>query len=109
MSKESFKNFVREKPYLADYVLKNNISWQQLYEIYDMYGESSEVWNKYKIQDNKTLNFLSKIDTENLSNHIRTAQKALDIISELTSKTSDNIEHEIKPTIEKPINKFFGE
>ena len=108
MSKEAFKEFVSKKPYLADYVLKNNISWQQLYEIYDMYGESNEIWQKYKPDDSK-LNFLSKIDTDTLTKHIETAQKALSIISELTTKTSDNIENNIKPSIERPINNLFKE
>ena len=47
MSKETFKSFVRVHPELADYVLKNSISWQQLYEIYELYGDNSSVWNKY--------------------------------------------------------------
>ena len=75
MSKETFKEFVKTKPYLAEYVLKNNITWQQLYEIYDMYGESSDVWNKYKPSESR-LDFLSKIDTDSLTKHIETAQKA---------------------------------
>lgn len=108
MSKETFKEFVRTKPYLADYVLKNNITWQQLYEIYDMYGESNDIWNKYKPSESR-LNFLSKIDTDSLTKHIETAQKALTIISELTTKTSDNIENNIKPSIERPINQLFKE
>ena len=106
MSKETFKEFVRTKPYLADYVLKENITWQQLYEIYDLYGESNEIWNKYKPNAPKE-NFLSKLDTDALTKHIESAQKALTIIGELTNKTSDNIENNIKPSIERPINKLF--
>lgn len=106
MSKETFKQFVQSKPYLADYVMKNNITWQKLYETYDLYGESNEIWDTYR---NKETNFLSKIDTDKLTKHIETAQKALTIISELTTKTSDNIEKNIKPSIEKPINKLFSD
>ena len=108
MSKESFKQFVQSRPELADYVIENNVSWQKLYETYDMYGESSDVWNKYKPSEYR-LDFLSKLDTDSLTKHIETAQKALTIISELTTKTSDNIENNIKPSIERPINKLFKE
>ena len=106
MSKETFKEFVKTKPHLADYVLKNNITWQNLYEIYDLYGESNEVWSKYKPEETKR-NIFSKLDTDTITKHIETAQKALTIIGELTTKTSDNIENNIKPSIERPINKLF--
>ena len=47
MSKESFKLFARLHPELADSVINNNITWQKLYELYDIYGENSSVWNQY--------------------------------------------------------------
>ena len=47
MSKETFKLFVRRHPELANYVLKNNTSWQQIYEIYELYGENNSIWNNY--------------------------------------------------------------
>ena len=50
MSKENFKNFVRQNPELADYVLDKKVTWQQLYEIYDMYGENNQIWDKYRKQ-----------------------------------------------------------
>lgn len=109
MSKESFKNFVRQNPELADYVLNNNATWQQLYEIYDMYGESNDIWNKYRTKKNKVTDILNKLDVDSLQEHIKNAQKALAIIGELTNKGVDNIENNIKPAIQKPINKFFGD
>jgi hypothetical protein len=110
MSKETFKQFVQNHPELADYVFENNITWQKLYETYDMYGENSDIWNKYVPKKTKTINdIFTKLDTNAIQEHIKNAQKALAVIGELTSKTSENIEKNIKPSIEKPINKFFGE
>lgn len=109
MSKESFKQFVRSRPELADYVIENNVSWQKLYETYDMYGESSDVWNKYIPKSKSISDIFTKLDTNTLQEHIKNAQKALAIISELTTKSNDNLENNIKPSIERPINKFFGE
>lgn len=47
MSKENFKIFARNHPELANYVLKGTTSWQQFYELYEIYGENSSVWNNY--------------------------------------------------------------
>ena len=110
MSKESFKNFVRQNPELADYVIENKVTWQNLYEIYDLYGESNEVWDKYRNKKTtKVTDIFTRINPDTLQEHIKTAQKALAIIGELTTKGVDNIENNIKPAIEKPINKFFGD
>lgn len=109
MSKESFKQFVQNRPELADYVIKNNISWQKLYETYDMYGETSDVWNKYVPKTKSISDIFTRLDTNTLQEHIKNAQKALAIIGELTTKSNENLENNIKPSIEKPINKFFGE
>ena len=47
MSKEGFKIFARNNPNLARKVNANEISWQKLYEMYELYGENSNVWNDY--------------------------------------------------------------
>ena len=110
MSKENFKNFVRKNPDLADFVLNKKVTWQQLYEIYDMYGEDNKIWDKYRNQkQNRVSDIFTKFDPDSLSEHIKTAQKALAVISELTTKGVDNIENNIKPNTIKPINKMFGE
>ena len=47
MSKESFKEFIKNKPYLAKAVFDGKTSFQKLYETYDLYGEESDVFNNY--------------------------------------------------------------
>ena len=47
MSKIEFKEFVRKNPSLIDSVKNNTTTWQKLYELYDLYGEKSEIWDKY--------------------------------------------------------------
>lgn len=110
MSKENFKEFVKTKPELSEYVKDNLMTWQKFYELYDLYGEDDRIWNKYTSkQTNKVSSIIEKINPDNLQKHIETAQKALDIFSELATKTSENITQTIKPTIERPLNKFFGD
>ena len=52
MSKESFKLFAKNHPELAEKVLRGTVSWQQLYEIYEIYGENNSIWTNY-IENNK--------------------------------------------------------
>ncbi len=47
MSKESFKDFARLHPSLATSVNNNQTTWQKLYEMYDIYGERSSVWDTF--------------------------------------------------------------
>lgn len=110
MSKETFKEFVRTKPELAEYVNDNIMTWQKFYELYDIYGEDETIWNKYtnirKVP--KVSELIQKFDPDSLQKHIETAQKALDIFSELATKTTET-KTTIKPPIERPITKFFGD
>ena len=38
-TKEKFKDFVKKHPELISYVKNKKMTWQDFYEIYDMYGE----------------------------------------------------------------------
>lgn len=112
MSKEDFKKFVQTKPELADYVENDTMTWQKFYELYDMYGEDESIWSKYppkQPEPRKISDFIENIDPDNLQKHIESAQKALDVFSELATKTTENIATNIKPSIERPLSKFFGD
>lgn len=117
-SKEEFKNFASKHPELVKYIKSGKATWQSLYEIYDIYGEHSSAWKDYlnkeetvKSSDYNFKNFTDKlknIDFNSIQEHINTAQKALGIVQELTSKgtgAATNAATEvIKP---RPINKIF--
>lgn len=113
MSKEQFKEFVRTKPELAEYVNKGQMTWQKFYELYDLYGEEESIWSKYNTSTEsskrKMSDIVEKIDPDSIQKHIETAQKALDIFSEFATKTTENISNNIKPSIERPLSKFFGD
>ena len=47
MSKDTFKAFARKNPSLANSVLTGKVSWQQLYELYEIYGENNSIWDNY--------------------------------------------------------------
>lgn len=111
--KEEFKKFAKSHPKLVSYVKNGEMSWQKFYEIYDIYGEDKTAWESYLVDDVKeepvsdNLNEKVKgIDLNSIQEHIKTAQKALDLVSELTTKDVKNITN-IIPKVPRPLNKFF--
>ena len=50
---DEFKSFVKKHPNLNSYVTDGQMTWQKFYEMYDMYGEDSEVWQSYKTKERK--------------------------------------------------------
>ena len=119
--KEAFKEFLRKYPKITEYLRNDkDSSIQKLYEIYDIYGEDKEAWSPYLNFTNKAANnnesinsikdLMKSIDVDSLQEHIKTAQKALGFIEELTSKGASNVESISKgPKSPRPLDKFFGD
>lgn len=90
MSKESFKIFAGNHPELADHVLNGEVSWQKLYELFDIYGENSSVWSKFinttsnsEIGFKDILNNLKNIDVDSFQKGIDNLQKTIGLIQDL--------------------------
>ena len=109
LKKDSFKKFVFAHPEFVDYVKANNISWQRLYELYDLYGEDMSIWNKYiskeSIDVKGLFNILKNINLDTLEENISSIQKAVGLVEELTKKEEES-EKESK---EEKIDKIYGE
>lgn len=115
--KEEFKSFARLHPELLDYIRNKEMTWQNFYEIYDIYGNDENAWAKYlnkqtTVNPKDTVNVLTEklktMDMNSIQEHIKTAQKALNIVSELTGKSdvASSLTSSI-PKVPRPINKFF--
>ena len=117
MSKESFKDFARLHPELAKSVLNDKVSWQKLYELYDIYGENSSVWNAYLNTSSVTANIvkdsglsdvvatLKGIDLETVQNGIENMQKAIGLLQEIGIGKAKDIP---KSTYQaRPMYKYF--
>ena len=111
--KDEFKEFAKSNPNLASFVENGQMTWQKFYELYDIYDRDETVWNKYtKTSSESTGSSISKINDliknvniDTIKEHISTAQKALDFVQELTSKTSTSTPKTgVSP---RPLNKFF--
>lgn len=100
--KEQFKNFVKENPVLVKYVDSKEMTWQQFYELYDLYGNDNDVWNKYldnsatkkNVEDEKNasftdlLAFLKTINLDSLQEGINSVQRVLGVFQDFSNKDS---------------------
>lgn len=103
MSKlDEFKKFVSNHPEFIDYVKNNSASWQNLYELYDLYGEKEDVWKKYikkeSISIEGLLNTVRNINLDSLEENINSIQKAVSLVEELTKKSDKEEKEVIKNT-----------
>lgn len=114
--KEEFKEFVKTKPELINHIKDGSMTWQKFYEIYDIYGNDESAWKTYERSTSVNIpgnikeitNMIKNIDVESIQKHINTAQKALGVVQELTTKTPPSAP--IKgPSSPRPLNKFFGD
>jgi hypothetical protein len=95
---EQFKLFVRKLPTLRNDVVNNKYTWQQLYEMYILYGKDHEIWDQYKLKTGNTsqviagldlntiISMVKNIDLVTLSNGLDGIQKALGVVSTMVSK-----------------------
>lgn len=111
--KELFKNFIGNHPEVLKYIKSKEMTFQDFYEIYDIYGEQSDVWDKYfKTSESTTdenrlkelTGLLKNINIDSIEHHVNNAQKVIGIIQELTKKTPD-----ITSTVDNPITKIYGD
>jgi len=108
MSKiEEFKSFVRENPKLINYVRESKMTWQNFYEIYDIYGKDNEIWNDYLKKDkadvkqeeskkttvpsfNDIVNMAKNMDVNKVQEGITSLQKAISLFSDLFIKNDSS-------------------
>ena len=92
MSKESFKLFVQKHPELASRVNNNEMTWQKFYEMYDLYGEDNEIWNKYLTTSSSfdLLKFLKNIDVNTLQENIENVKRVISVVQDLGENKASN-------------------
>lgn len=109
MKKEEFKKFVRNNPHLIEYVKDNKMTWQQFYEIYDLYGEDDSIWNDFKKNSSDTnltntikgiFNLFKGIDLNSIQKALTSLDKAIEAFKGFNQDSNDIYE-------ERPKNKYF--
>ena len=115
MSKETFKSFARLHPELAKSVLNGNVTWQQLYELYEIYGENNSIWKKYftstslgdtvfsstnTIKD--FINTFKNLDMDSVQKGITNIQKTIGLLQDMgLGNRKDTLSYEAKPIYKK--------
>ena len=104
---DNFKIFVKNHPSFATYIKDGTMTWQKFYELYDMYGESSSIWNEYKDKIasskkssttlNDVINLAKNIDVDKLQDGVNSLSKAVGLFSDLFASKSSNKVDTYKP------------
>ena len=95
---DNFKQFVRSNPNFASYIKDGSMTWQKFYELYDMYGEDSSIWDEYKNISNKKntttlndiINLAKNIDIDKLQDGVNSLSKAVGLFSELFTNKNNS-------------------
>ena len=92
MSKENFILYARRHPEFATQVLDGKVTWQQLYELYEIYGEDNNILENYN-KNNFDLNSfkevfkaIKSIDIDSIQNSIGSLQKTIGLIQDIGIK-----------------------
>ena len=75
---DEFKEFLKTIPSIKQDVLNGRYTWQQLYEIFVMYGKDDKFWQPYKTGNNFDLNALS--------NSLNSIEKVLNVVNTFLDK-----------------------
>lgn len=115
MKIEEFKHFVKDNPYLVKYVTNKKMTWQQFFEIYDLYGADDKIWNDFKDntkESNNNSSFVNTlkeifglvkgIDLNSVQKALTSLDKAIEAFKGFNSDNSSREGYQ-----ERPKNKYF--
>ena len=75
---KEFKAFLKTIPSIKEDVLNHRYTWQEIYEIYTMYGEDDHFFRPYK-----------EHPIENMNSSLQSIEKVLGIVSNLLDKNKE--------------------
>ena len=115
-SKDDFKNFVRNNPNLIKYVKNGSKSWQEFYEMYDLYGSNRDIWKDYLKDDRSTtsnnfnlsniVDIAKNINPDKLQDGITSMQKAISLFGDILAKNSNTNTSSYTP---RPVYRRFDD
>ncbi len=113
MKKEAFKDFVKQRPNLIKYVKDGKMTWQQFYEIYDLYGEDDGIWQNFLQEETPNegnlvgtikdiMGLFKGIDLKSIQKTLTSLDKAIEAFKGVNNETSSNETYQ-----ERPKYKYF--
>ncbi len=112
---DDFKSFVKNNPRLINHVKSGSMTWQKFYEMYDLYGESNDVWKDYiaagttaaaAASSSGFLDFFKNIDLDGVQNGVNSIQRVIGVLQEISSKDTKEVAKDYKP---RPVYKSFDD
>lgn len=126
-SKEEFKIFVKDHPKLIGHVKNGDMNWQKFYELYDLYGAKSDVWDEYlKAKEDLSgnnenvekaaagalagfgladvMNFMKGINLDELQSGVNSLQRVVGVLQDFGKGDSVPKKDQYKP---RPVYKHF--
>ena len=106
MSIEAFKSFVREKPNLIKYIKNKEVTWQEFYDMFELYGPNHNIWNNYLgITNNSPVtmkdlfNTIKNMDMNEVQKGINSLQKGITYLEQIFANTKEtpSIRQDLKP------------
>lgn len=88
-----FKAFLKTIPSIKKDVIAQKYTWQQIYEIYTMYGEDDDFFRPYKTHQldiNDVLEIIKNVDLDTLSSSLQSIEKILNIVSTFIVKNKED-------------------
>lgn len=103
--KEEFKLFVRKYPSFATYVQNKTTTWQDLYELWDMYGDDDNVFLKYKTNASNDLNnvitSIKNINMDTVKKNLNSIEKGIKLLQDFVKKEDPISTYEPRPLFRK--------
>lgn len=124
MSKESFKIFAKSHPELATSVMNHKATWQDFYELYELYGEKDKVWDNY-IGNNKVattassknkqasmselINMVKNVDLDSVQKTVGSLQKTIGLLQDIGIGSTTTAAAKTASYEPRPMYKYFDD
>lgn len=87
---DEFKQFLKTIPSIKRDVVNHTYTWQQIYEIYTLYGKDDDFFKPYKnprsLDINGLLDVVKNVDLDALSSSLQSLEKVLSLVSSMVVK-----------------------
>lgn len=108
-AKDEFKTFVKNNPSLIKYVRDGSKTWQNFYELFNLYGDDKAAWKEYlgvsetASTSSDFFSWVKSIDVDSIQNGVTSLQRVLGVVQDFTNKDS-SVNEEYTP---RPLYKHF--
>ena len=102
--KTEFKEFVKKYPTFANYVQNRNTTWQELYELWDMYGDDDKVFSRYKTVGtdlNNVINGIKNINMDSVKKNLNSIEKGIKLLQDFVKKEDTVPTYEPRPIFKR--------